>query len=279
MKANRANTLTFENLQNEATNTIGLQCPKCQSLNHMKYGKTKGKQRYRCKKCNTTFHSDNRTPYYRLRKRENTIKYLQAMYDGLSIRKAAKMAGISVKTSFQWRHKFLSSVNQGEILDTGEIIGIKEITLPFSSKGQRRNTKGNPSRSILQISASGQLGITLLSGKSPIKKATSLLSATRKDNKYIYKPTKLVTAAINKSGKLKSSITELKLRNQFLRTLNENSLTLEIWLSRFRGVATKYLSQYWGWFCSLSTVNQTSGDKEFILQCVSKRRIMTMLKT
>jgi len=93
--------------------TTDLCCHHCGSTDIVKRGKSNGLQRYWCKGCNRTFNLATNTAlaYTRL-ETEKYLKYIELMQFQVPIRKAAKMVGISMKTSFLWRHKFLESLKE-----------------------------------------------------------------------------------------------------------------------------------------------------------------------
>jgi transposase-like protein len=68
-------------------------CPHCQSMRVGPWGRASGLRRYRCRDCGKSFNALTGTPLARLRKR--------------SAWKAAAQCGVSVPTSFRWRHRFL----------------------------------------------------------------------------------------------------------------------------------------------------------------------------
>lgn len=91
--------------------TTDLCCHNCGSTNIVKRGKVSGLQRYWCKSCNCTFNLATKTVLANSKtEAEKYLKYVELMQYQVSIRKAAKICGISVTTSFHWRHKFLDSL-------------------------------------------------------------------------------------------------------------------------------------------------------------------------
>ena len=64
----------------------------------------------------------------RLRRRDRWLVYAQALIDGLSIRKSAKLCGINKNTAFLWRHRFLTLANTHQAIH-GE--GIVEADVTF----------------------------------------------------------------------------------------------------------------------------------------------------
>lgn len=119
--------------------TTELCCHKCGSTNIVKRGKANGLQRYWCKDCNCTFNLATRSILsYSKKEPEKYLKYIELMQYGVSIRKAAKICEISMKTSFKWRHKFLEGLKKNASEE--KLNGIVETDgtfLTLSFKGSR----------------------------------------------------------------------------------------------------------------------------------------------
>lgn len=65
---------------------------------------------YKCKNCGKNFRETTGTIIYYLHKKELMLDYLRCMLEGKSIRACAREVGISVPTSFNWKHKILSAL-------------------------------------------------------------------------------------------------------------------------------------------------------------------------
>jgi transposase-like protein len=73
----------------------GFECPHCTSEHVIRFGKHKGRQRYRCKSCNKTFTYTTNTFLYRTRKSDEWIVFIDCMFKGYSLRKAAEIIGVT----------------------------------------------------------------------------------------------------------------------------------------------------------------------------------------
>jgi transposase-like protein len=116
-------------------------CPHCGSRHFVGVGKQKGVQRFKCKSCSTYFSETTGRFTYCLKKRERLKHYLDCFLSGLSIRESAKICGISIQTSFTWRHKLLVAfqrINSPEFDRIVEVVGTEES---FSTKGQQKKTE------------------------------------------------------------------------------------------------------------------------------------------
>lgn len=121
---------------------MGEVCPHCGNHNVCKYGKYQGKQRYFCNSCNKTFSDFTYSPIYNSKKPlKKWILYAKCMISGYSIRKSAEIVGIDPSTSFYWRHKILDAIRI--FLGIGHLEGIIEADETFF----RESFKGNHSKS------------------------------------------------------------------------------------------------------------------------------------
>lgn len=89
-------------------------CPHCHSANVQKRGRQSGTQMYRCKNCSKWYSETTGTALEGIKLKEKWQSYLRCMEKGMPIKKIAKELGISIQTSFDWRHKILSSLAQFE---------------------------------------------------------------------------------------------------------------------------------------------------------------------
>ena len=87
-------------------------CPHCSSDKVYKRGKQKGVQMYRCNSCQKWYSETTGTALYDIKLKSKWQSYLNCMEKGMPIKKIAKELGISIQTSFDWRHKILSSLSQ-----------------------------------------------------------------------------------------------------------------------------------------------------------------------
>jgi len=120
----------------------GKVCPHCGHEEVSRNGKFNSKQRYICKSCRKTFTDFTRSPRYNSKKDiKKWILYSKCMINGYSIRKCAEIVGISVPTSFYWRHKFLDAIRV--YMGIGNVGGVIEVDEAFF----RESFKGNHKKS------------------------------------------------------------------------------------------------------------------------------------
>lgn len=253
-----------------ATACSGLTCPRCASHSFRKHGRCLGIQRYRCKKCGRCFKETVNTPLHWIHNKHKMINYASTLPSRQSIRKTASTIGISVSTSFSWRHKILSSFISFSI-DAGDTpTGICRITVPYSYKGRRTiPVKSAPaSNALLATCVKGIPCLQLLPSKSTVVNAAKLLSICLTPNTAIAcKPAKLLANAVRLSDRVtvQHAILKMKLLANTRTVLKE----LEQWMRRFRGVATKYLQQYWNWF----RAETYSSVDAFAFECFGQREL------
>jgi len=84
-------------------------CPRCTCPRVQRWGSFSGRRRYRCTGCCRTFSDLTGTILARCRRPDAWTRYLEAMEDRLTLRAAARHAGIGLRTSFRWRHRILEA--------------------------------------------------------------------------------------------------------------------------------------------------------------------------
>lgn len=254
-----------------ATACSGLTCPRCASNSFRKHGLCLGIQRFRCKKCGRCFKETINTPLHCIHDKLKMIRYAEALTGHLSIRRVASELEISVSTSFTWRHKILSSFISFTAVRKGDLpVGICQITLPRSYKGSRRIPE-KPLSSTKTLLAAGARGIPcllLLPDKYNTFRASKVLASSLPAEAAIAtKPAGLLTRAVRLAGR--SGVLNMALRKNLLHTTGLVQSELELWMVRFRGVATKYLQQYWNWFRAEACITV----EQFTSECFARRQL------
>lgn len=247
-------------------NTFGIICPSCESTHYVKNGKENNIQRYRCKKCNKNFRSTTSTPIHCIHKKHLLMRYLNCMHKSFSIRKAAKTIGISTKTAFIWRHKILSSFKLNEKTQLNPQKFLSLIKLPYSEKGNRQpNTHQNNKPkclSIIIMDSLSQFQIHKINFTD--NKKLQLLHLT--ENTYLQNRDKSIPRAFKSALNKKTSD---------LQPGTEIKKAIKQWLDKFRGVATKYLQNYWQWYMlSHKLASEISPDTYFLHHSINKNRII-----
>ena len=264
----------------DSSDIVVLKCPHCQSKSIRANGKVKGMQRYVCKGCCKNFSQSTGKFWFALKKRDLMIKYLHCLISGHSIRKSAGITGISIQTSFDWRHKLLTSFKT--VLPDGfrGIVEMNDVFFAYSEKGKRRAEKSekvqmeskieaqNNQKNIVVIAACDRSGtedlrvitrgniakediINTLKGR--ILKAEVLVINDRQNHIPTIDKIKLdlKNPVTNNRRKKAEAIYHIRnVDNMFNRLIR--------FMSPFHGVATKYLQNYMNWFLVLERIKDST---------------------
>lgn len=232
------NSPTNTQIINLTSELHSITCPRCQNKKNTKYGNVKGNQRYKCSKCGKHFRTTTGNSIHHLHLKAKIEAYIQCMNEGLSLRKTAKQVDISLQTAFRWRHRFLSAMRKHNDTKQNKHQTISAYTLPFSNKGQKKNNKNNkPITSIIRTDITGTTSIDVIGryGQTPLH----ILRQTNKNSTYI------PSISIPKVVKHRAIRCKNQPHNNKTNTMHKE---IHNWLNKFRGVATKYLQNYWEWF-------------------------------
>ena len=112
-------------------------CPHCSSVKVYRRGKQKGVQMYRCNDCEKWYSETTGTPLYDIKLKSKWQLYLNCMEQGMPIKKIAKELQISIQTSFDWRDKILSSLEQFTPKELSSEVACDELELALSNKGSK----------------------------------------------------------------------------------------------------------------------------------------------
>ena len=111
-------------------------CPHCAGREIVGWGRSDGLLRFRCKSCGRTFNALTRTPMAHLRKKEKWLAHAQAMIEGKSLAKTAKLCGVHPTTAFRWRHRFLRAPADDKPRSLSGIVEADETFILESFKGR-----------------------------------------------------------------------------------------------------------------------------------------------
>ena len=252
-------------------------CPHCQSRDIQGNGTCKGIQRYVCVQCKKYFRETSGKVVYALKKGELLPEYLANMLLGYSIRKCARRTGISIQTSFDWRHKILSAFNEAVPRGFEAIVESDDIFFPESFKGSRklpekarkrgkRATRRGINRDEqvavvvscdrrrnkeLRVAARGRIGTSdlekILDGK--LENAETLCT----DLHASYAAYSL-ERSIEHQPFQTNTVQRVKDKACHVQNVKKIGYRLREWMRRFHGVATKYLQNYLNWFMILERI-------------------------
>jgi len=256
-------------------------CPRCQADRPYRHGHAHGLQRYRCRVCLRTFNALSGTPLARLRHKSRWIDYLDGMLDSRSVRHSALETGVANATSFRWRHRFLALSKEDRPARLGGIAEADEMYVLESHKGSRKLDRlprkrgdkaskrgiSNEQMCILVARDRGGQTIDAVTGKGALRKQHLLehlgprlehdvLLVTDSHGAYpafareagISHEAVNVSAGIRKRGAL------------HIQNVNAYHSRMRAWLVPFRGIASRYLSHYFGWRWALDGRRIASWD-------------------
>lgn len=234
----------------------GISCPSCKSKKNVKNGKINGNQRYRCSKCGVNFRDTTGKTIHHLHLKSKLQAYIECMNQGLSLRKTAKKVDISLRTAFRWRHRFLSAMRKQTPLQHFENSTVSTITLPYTTKAKRIHDRQVKITSIIQQNITGQLSMKVIGsfGSSVTQLASTI------QNKEIVKSRSL--------PKMFKAEEPGRHTLEYSEKLNEIHKHIYNWLNAFRGVASKYLKNYWIWFEHIwEAQNKKSQQNQYMYKC------------
>ncbi|MDH5548258.1 MAG: IS1595 family transposase [Gammaproteobacteria bacterium] len=259
-------------------------CPHCKSNSVSRWGQSGSLQRYRCKSCLKTFNSLTGSPLAGLHRREQWLKHSQCLIDGLSIQKTADVCGIDPTTAFRWRHRFLTTPTLVEPKKMRGIAEVDEIFFTESSKGNKALTQRKPRKRgknnhknrhmrvpvLLALDRNGTIAdfvfktIDNESIKSCLRPLMSKEVILCTDGNLIYR-----TFAQEEGLEHKRlvGVSGIRVIDEIFHIQNLNAYVsrLRQWMSRFKGVSTKYLSNYLGWRRLLEGENESMNSRKCLL--------------
>jgi len=271
-------------------------CPHCSSTNIYKRGKQRGVQMYKCNDCNKWYSETTGTPLYDIKIKHKWQSYLNCMEQGMPIKKIAKQLNISIQTSFDWRHKILSSLAQFTPTKLSGQVECDELELSLSNKGsksldrnpRKRGTdfKRNQGKDIITtvqvVTAVQRNGEKYLKAvqtkrlsKEDIEKVfdgkltdnTTLIT----DKHHSYKAFAKDNPKIKHKSLLAKEHVDKKDKSIHLQSVNNTHKQVRDFLKPFNGVSTKYLQNYLNWYAYMDKIRNS--------KTMLKQWFITMLLT
>ena len=269
LNENRLTALDYQRIKILSTAPI---CPRCKCEYVTKAGVRNGRQVYKCKNCKYQFRETAKSLVYHMHKYYLLINYIKCMLEGKSLRACAKEVGISLPTSFKWRHKILSAIRglEGGINFSG-ITEVDELLMQYSEKGRRyksleekeqaMNTVHPNVAVLVMTDREGNL-LFKHTGENRVQNSQikeELQRRVSEKNLICFKPNEKFQQAVKESPSkkvlVKSPTEKILVRRKtkglviYSVNIAEKKITnFLVWMMRFRGVATKYLQNYLMWF-------------------------------
>lgn len=289
----------FEGLSNSAESidsyveeqrfSNGRTCPICGSTKVVRNGRRKdGVQKFCCKECGKSFVAKTNTIAYGTRKPFDTwMRYIECMMNWSPIREAAERCGISVHTSFIWRHKILDAMQlMMESVTLEGIVEADEAYMPISYKGNHKKSKDfdmqrEPRKRGSEVHKRGlskelvcipcavdrngqSIGRATNLGQCSSDDINHLLGGKIKEQSAICTDGNSVYRKLSrkddlnliplKGGKAKKGI-------YHIQHINSYHSELKRFLAFFKGVSTKYLDNYIVWNNLVNFAKETYQEK------------------
>ena len=255
-------------------------CPHCNTAGAVRHGHANGLQRYRCRECRKTFTALTGTPLNGLHKRGKWLKQAAALQLGLSLRKVAEDLDLHVSTAHRWRHRFLALPESIQATNLCGIAEADETVFLLSFKGQRSGLGRKPRKRGGKASKPGmsneQVAVLVARDRAgatmdyilPAINGTALSAALKpvlaKDVVLCTDGSKALAAAARDLGVEHHAVNlsaGIRVDGAWhVQNVNAYHSRLKFWIHKFRGVATRYLANYLGWFRALDRA-QADGPK------------------
>jgi len=246
----------------------GRPCPHCHCPRSHRCGQASGLQRFRCLGCRRSYNALTGTPLARLRKKEHWLAYLQCVLDSRTVRQAATLAGVHRTTSFRWRHRFVPGAARDRPRQLSTIVEADETYRLESQKGSRRldrparqrggvaRRRGINREHDCLLVARDRTGQTLdfHTGRGQVTAAqlarclrpvlpadVLLISDAAASYRRFCADAGITHESVNVRASMRS-------RGAIhIQNVNAWHNRFKSWLTRFRGVASRYLANYSGW--------------------------------
>jgi transposase-like protein len=272
--------LSQESILKDNKEQKSVTCPHCFSKRIRANGKLKQVQRYLCNGCGKNFSETTGKFWYKIKKKEKLNKYLYCLLSGYSIRKSAKETVISIQTSFDWRHKLLTSFSSVSAEEFKGIVESDDMFFSYSEKGNRHldrtpkkrgekaSKAGISNEKVAVVATCDRYGNKdfkvakrgrirkkdldkILKGK--LNKADVLCSDGHRSYGAFAKSNKITHKKFNVS---KGQRTVDKVYH--VQNVNNMDMRLRKFMGSFNGVATKYLQNYLNWFLVLEKIKNST---------------------
>lgn len=263
-------------------------CPHCRSEKVYKRGKQGGVQMYQCNECKKWYSETTGTPIYDIKLKSKWQSYLRCMEQGMPIKKIAKELHISIQTSFDWRHKILSSLEQFVPKTLSEEKECDELELPLNNKGSKtldreprkrgsdfkRNTEDKDIIVVQVVTAVERNGNKYLKAveskrlsKEEIEKVfegkLSENAILITDKHPSYRAFAKDNPAIKHKALLAKEHVDKTDKSIHLQKVNNVHSQLRKFLRPFNGVSSKYLQNYLNWYAYADEIKR---NKETLKQ-------------
>lgn len=200
-----------------------------------------------------------------------------------SIRKCANMTGISIQTSFDWRHKILAALGKAhQETEFSSICESDDIFLPYSEKGNKYLEREPRKRGksvhhdkkkcisddhvaiIATVDRQGNQSMNVVTrGRISKKDIEKVLKGKLKPDAVLCTDSHRSYTAFTKAQKIKHvkinpSQGNYKKGIYHVQHVNQKAADLKKWLKGFNGVSTKYLQNYLNWYALKDKIEKSA---------------------
>ncbi|MCD4811986.1 IS1595 family transposase [bacterium] len=271
-------------------------CPHCSSDNVYKRGKQNWVQMYQCNDCKRWYSETTGTPLYDIKLKSKWQSYLRCMEQGIPIKKIAKEIGISIQTSFDWRHKILASLNGFVPEELSSEVECDELELALNNKGSRNLDREPRKRGNDFVRNMGKEDVTVVqvvtaverNGEKYLKAVVSKRLSKEEITKALdgklagnttlftdkhpsYKAFAKDNPSINHKALLAKDHVDRNDKTAHLQKVNNVHAQIRTFLRPFNGVSSKYLQNYLNWYAYADKIRDS--------KTTLKQWFLTMLLT
>jgi len=260
-------------------------CPHCGKTHIVRNGHCDGLQRYLCRYCGTSFNALTGTPLAHLHLRGKWLQQAQALRDGLSLSQVQERLGIARTTALRWRHRFLAAPKE---LRAPRLTGVAEADQTYflrSAKGERlgllrkARKRGGKARQrglsreqvpvLLARDRAGQTADFILEVDDAEHASDKLRPLMAKDAILCTERDATMCATARKLGIEHHAVNVsagMRVDGPWhVQNVNAYHSRLKVWVRHFKGVSTKYLDSYLGWFRTIDRVPHVVAEPAALL--------------
>lgn len=256
----------------------GFFCPRCESKKVVRFGSYRSRQRYLCTSCKKTFTDLSKTALHYIHNKEKFFNATKLMLNGHTLSQTAQRAGVSIPTAFNWRHKILDNMKNLEDCSLSGIVEADDTFFLHSQKGNRnieRKPRKRGGKSKKRGISSDQVCVLVARDRNdntisevatfgrPSREQIDKVLGDRLSKDCIFLSDKHPSFRCfarqkglqYKSLNLSKGIRVIK-GIYHIQNVNSYHSRLKVWMNRFKGVATKYLSNYLHWFEFIDSIGK-----------------------
>lgn len=252
----------------------GEECPRCKSNWIIKNGKIKGRQKFKCKSCGKQFDEFTNSPLSNTNLSLKTwSKFCKLMFNGLSLNECREELNLTIKTLFYMRHRVLNVINLViKDIPLKDIVEADQTYFRVSYKGNHskskmfkmpRESRKRGGESNLRGLSVEQVAVeTAMDGNNTILVGKVSLGNVSAERLKIFYNQRIDSNAIFCTDAhlgYEKMARDFNLKHKriygkryvngvwHIQHINAFHNNLEIFMSKFRGVSTKYLDNYMSW--------------------------------